>query len=105
MSEPEELFALHVRAHKLPSVEREFRFHPVRKWRFDFAWPAQKFAVEIDGGLWVNGRHSRAKGLMADMEKRNAAQELGWMVFHFPPQQVKSGEAIETVARLLDGRK
>lgn len=104
MSAAEEMFALHVRATKLPSPEREFRFDIKRRWRFDFAWPDAKFAVEIDGGLWVNGRHSRAKGMMADMEKRNAAQALGWIVFHFAPEQVKSGNAIQTVAGLLAGR-
>ena len=104
MSEPEELFALHIRANNLPTPEREFRFHPVRKWRFDFAWPDKKFAVEIDGGLWINGRHNRGKGALADMEKRNAAQKLGWMVFHFVPEQVRDGMAIQSITEILKGR-
>lgn len=37
----------------------EHRFHPVRKWRFDAAFPVRKIAVEIDGGVFVQGRHMR----------------------------------------------
>ena len=36
--------------------EREFRFCE-RRWRFDFAWPSHKVAVEIDGGIFIHGRH------------------------------------------------
>jgi hypothetical protein len=38
---------------------REYVFAPPRKWRFDFAWPDIKLAVEINGGIWNNGRDNR----------------------------------------------
>ncbi len=63
--------------------EREYRFHPTRKWRFDFAWPEQRLAVEIDGGTWVRGRHVSGGGSHNDRDKRNAAQLAGWRVLAF----------------------
>ena len=51
----------------------EYRFHPTRKWRFDAAFPSEKVAVEIEGGVWKYGRHNRASGFLNDMEKYNEA--------------------------------
>jgi very-short-patch-repair endonuclease len=59
---------------------REHHFCEGRLWRFDFAWPALKLAVEIDG----RGRHQTVAGVRADLEKHNAAQTLGWCVLRFP---------------------
>ena len=86
--------ALHIRAAGLPTPEREMRFADGRKWRFDFAWPERMLAVEVEGGTWVNGRHSRGNGYADDCRKRNAAQRLGWRVFSFTSDMVKSGEAL-----------
>jgi hypothetical protein len=71
----------------------EFRFHPTRRWRFDWAWPSQKVALEIEGGAWTRGRHTRGKGFVRDMEKYNQAVLLGWRVLRVTPKQVTSGEA------------
>jgi len=77
----------------LPPPEKEYRFHPTRQWRFDYCWPKRRVAVEIEGGLWNAGRHTRAGGFLADMEKYNAAGLLGWRLFRFSPAQLKNGEA------------
>ena len=66
-------FALQIRALQLPSPEREYRFHPSKMWRFDFAWPAFRVAVEIDGGIHTGGRHVRGAGFVADCHKLNCA--------------------------------
>ena len=71
----------------------EYRFHPTRKWRFDYAWPTKKVAVEIEGGIWIGGAHVRGKHFLSDCEKYNAAGLLGWRVFRFVPGQLKKGEA------------
>jgi len=68
-------------ASDLPEPEREYRFHPTRRWRFDFAWPAEKVAVEIEGGIWTRGRHVRGSGFEKDCEKYNMAVAEGWRVF------------------------
>lgn len=70
----------------LPLPVEEFRFHPTRKWRFDLCWPAAKVALEIEGGVWTNGRHVRGTGYLNDIQKYNAAVLLGWKVFRTTPQ-------------------
>jgi len=76
----------------LPVPVAEHRFHDSRRWRFDFAWPTQFLAVEIDGAIWTQGRHSRGSGILGDMAKLNAAALAGWRVLRYTPQQM--GEAI-----------
>ena len=31
----------------IPIPIKEYRFHPVRRWRFDLAWKVEKLAVEV----------------------------------------------------------
>lgn len=69
------------KTHGLPAPELEYRFHPIRKWRFDFAWKEQKVAVECHGSVWVAGHHTRGQGFLDDREKMNTALSLGWRVF------------------------
>ncbi|AMP15507.1 endonuclease domain-containing protein [Collimonas pratensis] len=97
----EELFNFQVRALKLPTTTREHKFHPVRKWRIDFAWPGRKLAVEIEGGIWTQGRHTRGAGVRADMEKYNALASLGWTLLRFDGTAVTSGAAIQQVKQFL----
>jgi len=72
-----------------PVPQREHHFHPVRKWRFDIAWPDIKLAVELHGAIFARGRHTRGAGMMADSEKMNCAQMLGWNVLVYTSQDVK----------------
>lgn len=67
---------------------REFRFHPTRRWRFDFAYPDIKLAIEIEGGTWIGGRHIHPIGFEKDCEKYNAATILGWRVLRCTPKQL-----------------
>uniref|UniRef100_A0A6M3LIE1 DUF559 domain-containing protein n=1 Tax=viral metagenome TaxID=1070528 RepID=A0A6M3LIE1_9ZZZZ len=72
----------------IPSPEIEYKFHPSRKWRIDYAWPGVKLAVEIEGGAWVKGRHNRASGFIKDMEKYNQLILLGWRLLRFQPGKI-----------------
>lgn len=72
----------------LPAPEREYRFDSERRWRFDFAWPSLKIAVEVEGGVWIRGRHVRPVGYLADLEKYNRAVVLGWRVLRYAPHQL-----------------
>ncbi len=98
----EETLALHIRADKLLEPVREYRFHPIRQWRFDFAWPELKLAVEVEGGTWSNGRHTRGSGFEEDCEKYSQAMVLGWNVYRCTGDMVKSGAAINTIKVLID---
>ncbi len=110
-SEAEELFLLQVKTAKLIMPVREHRFSETgRKWRFDFAWPAIKLAVEIEGlthatvdeeGRKRLGRHQTIAGYTADCEKYNQAVIEGWRVLHFTPKHVKSGFALNTMLLVL----
>jgi very-short-patch-repair endonuclease len=88
--------------------EREYKFHPERRWRADFmvgqnfAWPVRgRYLIEVDGGSWVAGRHTRGSGFEKDAEKLNAAAELGFRVLRFTPRMVEDGTAIEQIRRIL----
>ena len=90
-----------IEQNNLPKPEREYRFHPKRKWRFDFAWPEIKAAVEVEGGIWITGRHNRGQGFIDDCEKYNEAALLGWTVLRFPGDWVADGQAIKYLERLI----
>jgi len=98
----EDQFEMQLKAVKLLGFEREHRFHPTRRWRFDFANPAKKIAIELHGAIFTQGRHSRGAGIEGDMEKINEAQMLGWDVLCFSGGMVKSGEALQTLERYLE---
>ena len=94
---------------------REYKFHPKRKWRFDFIVYHPRIqddsdlkistrqiiengmlvAIEIEGGIYSQGRHTRGFGFAKDAEKYNHSTALGWKVFRFVPEMIKSGEAIK----------
>lgn len=80
----------------------EYKFHPDRKWRFDYANPDIKIAVEKEGGVWLVGRHNRGKGFLNDMEKYNEAILLGWKVLRYPPDKIM--QAVGDVQKLGGNR-
>lgn len=70
------------------AVVAEYHFALPRRWRFDYAIVEHKIAVEVEGGVWSNGRHTRGSGFIADMEKYNTAGALGWIVLRCVPDDV-----------------
>lgn len=88
-----------------PDLTAEYRFHPTRRWRFDFAHVPSRTAFELDGGTFTHGRHVRGKGFSNDCEKINTAQLLGWRVFRFTADMLDSDPAghIEPVVKLVNG--
>jgi hypothetical protein len=75
-----------------PDPATELLFHPKRKWRFDYAWEAQKLALEVHGGIHSGGRHTRGRGFVEDRAKMNEATLLGWTVLEVTPEHIKSGQ-------------
>ena len=101
MSLGEETFALHLRAAGIDGFEREYRFAPPRRWKFDFANPALMVALEVEGGTWTRGRHCTGTGYAADCEKYSTAAVLGWRVLRFTTDQVKSGMALRMLQQAI----
>ena len=103
----EEQFDFQLKAVGFPPADREYMFHETRKWKFDFAWPAYMLAVEVEGGIWVRGRHTRGAGFLKDCVKYNEAAILGWTVLRMPVDFIKSGEAVDFLERafLVKGKE
>lgn len=104
VSEPEEALAWQLRAEGL-TFEREYRFHESRLWRLDFWFGDAKLAIEIDGGGWTNGRHSRGEGIERDCEKASHVAMAGYRLMRVTPGQVKRGEALKWILVALGLRK
>lgn len=85
----------------LPIPEPEFPFAPPRKWRFDWYWPIAKVALEIQGGLFIQGRHARGAALLNEHEKLNTAACMGIVVLYCTPKQFASGEIMYLLQRAL----
>lgn len=109
----EEWFKIHVTGYNLPEPVREFRFDPVRMWRFDFAWPTYQgrtllVALEVEGGVFMGkdgrGAHATGEAITRDCEKSNAAQLQGWLMIRATTAMVKSGEAARLVKQALQLR-
>ena len=95
-------YCLLLRQHLNVEVVAEHRFHPTRMWRFDYAIPEHRIAIEIDGGVWQQGRHNRPKGYIADLDKFNHAATLGWRVLKFTPQQQYTTKALRLIKEAME---
>jgi hypothetical protein len=85
MTAPEKKFARYWIGLGGRSLANEYKFHPTRKWPFDFAILELKIAFEIEGGVWINGRHNRGSGFIEDCHKYMEAALLGWTVIRLTP--------------------
>ena len=83
--------------------ERQYKFHPKRRFRFDFAFEKAKVAVEVDGGTYVFGGHNRGRQIRRDAEKQNAAQAMGWRVFRFTTDMIDLPGEYEKVREAVSG--
>lgn len=94
-------------AHQLATLQltiplhTEYTFHPSRKWRFDFALPDLRIAIEVEGGTYKESRHTSGKGYHEDCNKYNAAALLGWRVLRYDSTHVLKGDAYRELAILL----
>jgi hypothetical protein len=93
----------------LPPAVAEYKFHPTRRWKIDYAYPEKKLAVEIEGAVWTGGRHTRGSGFVGDMEKYNELAAMGWRLLRFLPHRTNrsgsrypgTGANITLIARAL----
>ena len=86
-----------------PALGEECQFSPKRRWRFDFAHKPSLVAVEIEGGVWSGGRHTRGSGYVKDCEKYNEAALTGWTVLRLTPELITFPN-LETIAAFMRTR-
>lgn len=87
-----------------PFMRREYVFCE-RRWRFDFAQPGTKVAVEIEGGVWSGGRHTNGAGYVEDCTKYNRASVLGWTVFRLTPEMITREKVLEIINFVKEASK
>ena len=98
-----DMFTQLIRKELAVECVKEYKFHPVRKWRFDYALPAYKIALEVEGGVWTQGRHTRPKGFLGDVEKYNTAALLGWRVFRCTPSTLLTNKTLKLLKCAISG--
>lgn len=82
---------------------QEHRFHPVRRWRFDYACLDEKIAIEVEGGRFAKfSRHTTGKGYENDCEKYNQATILGWRIIRVFPETLMTTNTIEMIKQLIN---
>jgi very-short-patch-repair endonuclease len=98
----------HLIATQLPRPKRQYHFaaewEPPRKWAADFAWPDHKLILEVDGGMFIEGRHNRGTGYTNDRERDNETVCHGWRILRCTSEQVESLAALGWVERALKAR-
>lgn len=82
----------------------EHLFHPVRKWRFDLAILSHKIAIEIEGGIWIEGggAHSHPANIIRDIEKYNAAVLHGWRLIRVVPEDLTKTKTMKMIKKLIE---
>jgi len=79
----------------------QHQFHPERKWRFDFAWPRHKLALEIDGV-----QHGLVHEMRKDNEKMAEAAIAGWRVIRVLSADKRKVQSwVELIQRALRGEQ
>lgn len=89
----------------LPAPVAEYRFCPERKWRVDYAWPGLKVALEVEGAVWVQGRHTRGSGFVKDMEKYNTLAAQGWRLLRCTPAEIKNMKVLRLLSETLNQKR
>lgn len=99
--DPTPIFVAVLTREGLPAPIQEHLFAKPRRWRFDYAWPAQLVALEVEGGVWTQGRHTRGSGFLADVLKYNTAAVLGWRIVRTTPKDLLGAGTLEMLKSLL----
>lgn len=98
-----DLFTVLCRSDLNVECVKEFKFHPKRRWRFDYAIPEHRIALEVEGGVWTGGRHTRPQGFLGDIEKYNTATLMGWRVFRTTPDDLLKTATLNLMKTAISG--
>ena len=102
LSDLEDKLEFQLKSAKITGFTREYKFHPKRRWRLDFAWVDKKIGVEVEGGIWLpRSGHNTGVGISRDVEKGNALTLLGWKLIRVTGKMIKNGEALNIIESML----
>ncbi len=96
-----QIFLRLLAARGLPEPVAEYRFHRTRRWRADFCWPEQKVILEIQGGIWTKGRHTRGKALLGEWQKLNTAAGMGYRFIFCQPTALNRIETLDYIENAI----
>ena len=101
----QKIFAQLCTRFNLPEPQPEYRFDPKRRWRIDYFFhdtqTGRKVALEVEGGAWTAGRHTRGAGFVKDMEKYNALSAAGIALVRVVPKDLMKLATIQTIQKTL----
>jgi len=98
---PKDMLELMLKSQHSDGLVSEYRFHPTRRWRFDWAYPEKKIAIEYEGVYRGKSRHTTVTGYTGDCEKYNQATYLGWQVYRFTAAMVETGQTYDLLKDIL----
>lgn len=104
MSALEDLFLQRVREAGLPEPVRQSNepwAGSGRKFKADFFWPQFGLVVEVDGGTWNGGRHTRGSGFESDCTKQAIAVANGYAYLRFASRHIQNGDALDFVEAVI----
>ena len=84
----------------LIGYRRKFQFESTRNWRFDFYIVKLNLLIEIVGSPWSVGRGGK-KAANA-FSKYDLAEEMGYKIERFHPDQILAGYVIKFVSNKFD---
>ena len=94
-------FRAYCRSLGIPEPRAEVMFHSTRRWRFDYAWPEYRVALEIEGGVFTGGRHTSGVGFLKDAEKYNYAACMGWAIIRCMPRTLCTGDTMAFIRQAI----
>lgn len=101
MSPLEDKLVTQCRLVRLSMPDREVRLFPPRRWKYDLVWPEARLIVEVEGGHWIMGRHTRGAGFDADCEKYATAMLAGYRLLRVTRTHITSGQAVTWIEQAL----
>lgn len=92
------MFLALLKREKVPPPCEEWIFASPRKFRFDYAWPEARLALEVEGGIFTKQAHGSITGILRDMEKYNLAAIHGWRVLRVVPNKLCDLQTLTMIA-------
>jgi hypothetical protein len=85
---------------------RQYRWHPTREFRADFAYPQAylRLLIQVQGGTWVGRGHGQGSGIERDAEWACEAAIYGWYLLPVTSSMVRTGDAVDRIERALKMR-